>query len=76
VGTDLVPSKEGVKDETGIRHLVVRERLGLGNAAGVGLASLAKVGVRDIVAGTVGRAPGVLVTDHGERGVGQVVLLT
>lgn len=75
-GTDLVPSKESVKDETGIRHLMMRERLGLGNAAGVGFASLSEAGVRDIVAGTVGRAPGVFVTDETERWVGQVVLFT
>ena len=40
-GTDLLPSKESVKDETGVRHLVTREGVGLGNAAGVGFTSLA-----------------------------------
>ena len=74
--TDLLPSKEGVKDKTGIRHLVVRQGLGLRNATGVVVASFAELGVRNIVAGTVGRAPGVFVTDDAERWMGQVILFT
>lgn len=73
---DLLPPKEGIKDKTGIRHLVTREGAGLRNATGVGFASLAKVGVRDIVAGAICRAPGVLVTHDGERRMGQVILFT
>ena len=62
MGSDgLLPSKEGVKDNTGIRYLVVRQGIGLENAA--------SVGVRDIGAGTVCRAPGVFVTLDVERWV-------
>ena len=50
--------------------------LGLGNAAGVGKTGLAEVGVDDIVARTIGRAPGVLVANIGEWWMGQVILFT
>ena len=52
---DLLPSKEGIKDKTGIRHLVARQGVGLGNAASVRIANLAEVRVRDIVSRTVSR---------------------
>lgn len=55
---------------------MAREGIGLGNAAGVWKAGLAEVGVHDIVARTVGRAPSVFIADLGERRVGQVILFT
>lgn len=48
----------------------------MGNATGVRSASLAEVGTYDIVAGTVGSAPGVLVAHVSEGRVGQVILPT
>jgi len=46
--------------------LVARQGVDLGNTAGVGVTGLAKVGVHDVVAGTVGGPPGVSVANVGE----------
>ena len=72
--TDLLPSKKSVKDETRVWQLVARQWVGLGHAAGVGITGRAEGGVHDIVAGTVGRAPGVFVAHFGERRMGEVIL--
>ena len=53
-----------------------RKGIGLSDAAGVRPTSLAELRVFDVVAGTVGRAPGVFVAHVGERWVGQVILST
>ena len=74
--TNLLPSKKGVKDKTRIRQLVARQGIGLGHTAGVGLTCRAEAGVHDVVAGTVGGTPGILVAHLGERRVGEVVLST
>ena len=74
--TDFIASKESIKDKTRVRQLVTRKGVGLGNATGVWVASLAEVRIYDIVAGTIGRAPGVFVAHVGERWVGQVILFT
>jgi len=53
---------------------VARQGAGLGHTAGVGITGRAEAGVRDIVAGTVGRAPGVFVAHVGEWWAGEVIL--
>jgi hypothetical protein len=74
--TDLIASKKGIKDKTRVWQLMARKGIGLGNAAGVRVTSLAEVGIHDVVSGAVGGAPGVFVAHVGERWMGQVILST
>lgn len=74
--TDLFPAKQGIIDETRIRQLMARQRVSPGDTASVGVASLAEVGVGDVVAGAIVGAPGVFVTHTGKWRMGQVILFT
>jgi hypothetical protein len=55
---------------------MTRKGVGLGDATGVRSTGFAKLRIDDIVAGTVGRAPGVLVTHVSEGRMWQVILPT
>lgn len=55
---------------------MTRKGVGLSDATGVRFTGHAELRIHDVVAGTVGGTPGILVTDVSERWVGQVVLPT
>lgn len=53
---------------------MARQGVGLGNAAGVRIASLSQFRIHDVVSVAVGGAPGEFVAHLGERWVGKIVL--
>lgn len=74
VRLELLAAEKRIEDETSVWERLVRLRVGGLHRTGVGRAGGTHGRVREVVAGTIGRAVGVLRADVGLRGMAEIVV--